>query len=546
MLVMRFECLAPQDLPHASRLYTAYLTDFRRASAFYAHPPSLEGARAAAAEASVGTPTDLRGAVVDALRAQNAAFGGDASVEGSLSRLKAGAVAVVAGQQVGLFTGPAYSLYKALTAIRVASELTARGTEAVPVFWLASEDHDLAEVNHCDWPGREGLERLELSHDSEREGQRAGEVALGGGIEAVLGAALAALDGPGADAISSALRAAYTAQETFASSFAKLVSRLLSGRGLILLDPLNPHFAALAAPVLSRALRENEAIIAALLQRGRELEKAGFHAQVKVTERGTLLFAMLAGRRVPLRTANGAFRAGEQSFSLGDLEALLARDPNALSSSALLRPIVQDTLLPTAAIITGPGELAYYAQSSVVYRRLLGRMPAILPRAGFTLIEPHVARLMRKYRLGVRDVLRGRQYLRRRLERESVPRSLARQMTTGERNIKRYLLRMRNPLVKLDPTLAGALETAQKKMLYQLEKLRARAGRASDRREELLDRHERILREAIAPHRGLQERSVCPLPIFARHGLEVLDSLQERALGDSSAGGSFCHHVVFL
>jgi len=540
---MRFECLPSLHVPHLSRLTSAYLADFSRVSPYFEHPPTLEGVRAAASAASGSVAQ--HGELVSALRAVSRSFGGDSSVSQNLDRLAAGAVAVVAGQQTALFSGPAYTLYKALTAIRVAQELSAQGIVAVPVFWLASEDHDLAEVDHCDWLGRAGLERIELPHGQDDEGRPVGEIALGPGVDAALAAALAALEGPGASQIASALRDSCSPAESYASAFGKLLAALLAGRGLILLDPHHPAVASLAAPVALNALRQNAALVSDLLKRGKALEQAGFHEQVKVSDKATLLFAILDGRRLPLRVRGAGFEAGTRTFTLEELVALAERAPGSLSPSALLRPIVQDTLLPTAACIAGPAEIAYFAQSQVLYRRMLGRMPAVLPRAGFTLIEPHVARLFRKYGLTVRDVLRGRQHLRQKLERESVPRALARQMSTGERNLRRYLTRIRNPLRKLDPTLAGALDISERKILYQLEKLRTRAGRAADRREALLDHHERILREAIAPHRDMQERTLCALPILARHGLGLLDDLQERALPFAGPAGA-CHHLAFL
>ena len=543
MPVMRFECLPSHDLPHLSRLTNSYLTDFPAVREYFGQPPSLEGIKAAAAAAGKGSGS--RAQIVSALRPLNQRLGSDESIARNLDRLAAGAVAVVAGQQTGLFSGPAYTLYKVLTAIRVSAELTAGGTDAVPVFWLASEDHDLAEVDHCDWPGRSGLERIELPHDSATEGRPVGEIPLGPAIDAALASAFAALDGPGAETIASALRAAYTPADTYSSAFGKLLARLFAGRGLILFDPHEPAIDALAAPVLAAALRENSALISALIQRSRDLEHSGFHAQVRVPGTATLVFAKVDGRRTPLRSHNSAFQAGPRSFTLDELIRLAVQSPGDLSPSALLRPIVQDSLLPTAACVVGPAELAYFAQSEVVYRRLLGRMPVVLPRAGFTLIEPHVARILRKYGLTIRDVLRGRQHLRQKLERESVPRALARQMSLGERNLRRYLTRIRKPLRKLDPTLSGALDISERKMLYQLEKLRTRAGRAADRRAELLDHHERILREALAPHHDLQERTLCALPILARHGLSVLDSLLDHAadLADPTAA---CHRLAFL
>ena len=545
MLPMRFECLRPREVPHLTRIAGAYLSDFSQVAGYYEHPPTLDGVRAAAAS----VPSGRREELIVALRALNQLLGPeghlDASVGRALDRLATGAVAVVAGQQTGLFTGPAYTLYKALTAIHVAKELTAAGTDAVPVFWLASEDHDLAEVDHADWLTRQGLEHIELPRETSTDGHRVGEIALGHDVARAVACASNSLDGPGAEAIGSALASSYTPAETYSSAFGKLFARLFQGRGLILFDPLDPGLAALAVPVLQKALRETAVLVADLISRSKALEHAGYHAQVKVTESATLLFAMLDGRRLPLRVRNSGLAAGPRHFPLGELLALEERSPGALSPSALLRPVVQDSLLPTAAVITGPAEMAYFAQSHVLYRRLLGRMPAVLPREGFTLVEPHVARMLKKYKLDLPDVLRGSQHLRRRLERESVPRALARQMTLGDRNLRRYLERIRKPLRKLDPTLTGALDTAQRKMLYQLDKLRTRAGRAADHREELLDRHERILREALAPHHDLQERTLCALPLLARQGLELLDALEERSHGFVGAGGA-CHHIAFL
>lgn len=543
MHTMRFECLGPHEIPRLSRLTTSYFNDFPSVRKYFDHPPTLDGLRASAAAARKASAS--RTPIVSALRELNARLGSDDSVSRSLDRLAAGAVAVVAGQQTGLFSGPAYTIYKVLTAIRVAGELSTHGVDAAPVFWLASEDHDLAEVDHCDWPTRAGIEHIELPHAPEIEGRPVADIPLGPAVEFALQSALASLDGPDSGAIASALRSSYMPADSYSSACGKLLARLLAGRGLILFDPHEPAIAALAAPVLASALRENSGLISGLIKRGRDLEHSGFHAQVKVTDSATLLFAKIEGRRVPVRTRNSSFQAGSRSFTLDELLALLDRDPRNLSPSALLRPVVQDSLLPTAACIVGPAELAYFAQSEVVYRRLLGRMPAALPRAGFTLIEPHVARILRKYSLTVPDVLRGRQHLRRKLERESVPRALARQMSLGERNLRRYLTRIRKPLRKLDPTLTAALDISERKMLYQLEKLRTRAGRAADRRTELLDHHERILREALAPHHDLQERTLCALPILARHGLSVLDSLVEGSATLANLTAA-CHHLAYL
>jgi len=200
----------------------------------------------------------------------------------------------------------------------------------------------------------------------------------------------------------------------------------------------------------------------------------------------------------------------------------------------LLRPVVQDALLPTAACVAGPAEIAYFAQAAVLYQRLLGRMPAILPRASFTLVEPHVARLLKKYRLEIGDVARGRQHLGARLEQESLPKDLARRFAAGEKKLRAALTSLGGPLATLDPTLLGALGTAEKKMLFQFLKLRAKAGRAENFCTGVLDRQERVMLNSLYPHRGLQERTVCFLSFLARHGPALLDALQDRAATDIS------------
>src|SRR5207244_13182716 len=175
----------------------------------------------------------------------------------------------------------------------------------------------------------------------------------------------------------------------------------------------------------------------------------------------SLLFWNDDGQRLPLRRRGEKFVAGSAEFSSADLLRALEGTPEAFSANVLLRPVVQDALLPTAAYVAGPAEIAYFAQAEVVYRRLLGRMPAVLPRAGFTLVEPHVARLLKRYGLEFRDLLRGRQHLRAKMEREFLSKGLARQFVAGEKTIRKLLGRLSPSLGKRDRTLLGALGTAQ-------------------------------------------------------------------------------------
>ena len=524
---MEYDCLRFSEIPQTTELFAAFNEDFDRVKQFYGHPPDEGGIRAAAR--AVHLDVTIRGAVVEVLRAQNRKFSPDARVEKNIDRLQNGAVAIVSGQQVSLFSGPAYSIYKALDAIRWAEKLTQGGVEAVPIFWMATEDHDLAEANQVFFGERYGIPRLEVSLPEGVEGQSVGRIPLGESAEAVVEHSAELLQGPGKRDVVDALNGSYGANETFGSAFGILLARILNGRGLILLDPLDKRLHEVARPIYRKAAEGAALITEELSARGKQLERGGWHAQVKVTPQATLLFLDVEGRREAVRRKNDRFIAGSLRLTAPELLQKIDENPEAVTAGVLLRPVLQDFLLPTAAYIGGPAEVAYMAQAEVVYRRLLGGMPAILPRTSFTLIEPPVARTLEKYGLTVRDVLGGRQQVRRKMEARYLPRGLAARFAGDEKALRKMLAGYGKPLAALDKTLAGARDTAERKIFHQFEKLRGKAGRAQNARTGVLDRHEIELISALFPRHGLQERTLCLAPFLARQGMDLLDRLEAAA-----------------
>jgi bacillithiol synthase len=540
---MEPHCLPFHEIPHTTKLFAAFAENFPRVAGYFAHPPTAAGILAAAREVRLDPET--RRIVVDVLREQNARFAADSKLPPetakNLDRLAAGAVAIVTGQQVGLFSGPAYSIYKAVTALRWADAITQRGTEAVPIFWLATEDHDLAEVNHSDWNTRDGLIHFELPARPQDAGHRVGEVLLGDAVKPLIAKASAALEGSFGEEFAAALRESYAPDETYGSAFGKLMARIFTGRGIIFIDPLDPRLHRLSVGVYRRSLDESQPLRDALLARSKELESGGFHSQVKVTRESTLLFYNVDGGRQPLRQRNGKFTAGKASFTTEELHAAIEKSPEAFTANVLLRPVVQDTLLPTAAYIGGPAEIAYMAQAQIVYMPLLGRMPAMLPRAAFTVIDPLIARVLAKFDLSVRDVFRGRQVVRKKMERKFLPKSLASRFDSDEKALRQLLEKYREPLAILDSTLVGALESAGEKILHQFLKLKEKAGRAENLRTGVLDHKESLILSALYPHKDLQERTLCALPWLAQYGPEFLDTLARNI--DLAAPQ---HHLLFL
>src|SRR5271167_3867492 len=302
-------------LPHQPRLFVQFIDDFSRVANFYAHEPSFDSVKQVAQ--TLEYPSDRRKEVVGVLRDVNRGFGAGEATLRNLDRLESGAVAIVSGQQVGLFGGPAYAFYKALSAIRWAEELSESGIPAVPVFWMATEDHDLDEVRHVSWFERGKLTRFELAAEGAAGGP-VGRVKLGAAIEEMARNAAAMLSGAGSESVAKMLVESYRPEETYGSAFGKLFAQVFAAQGLILLDPLEPRLHRIAAPVYRKALEDRDELNEKLLERSKELETAGFDPQVKVAGKSTLLFRMTRGVREPITAAGnaseGTFKAGTASW----------------------------------------------------------------------------------------------------------------------------------------------------------------------------------------------------------------------------------------
>ena len=533
---MDCRALAFRQLPHQPKLFLEYLDHFERVKGFYAHPPTMQAVKRIAGKLEY--PRERRAKVAELLRKQNVALGASAETQSNLERLEKGAVAIVSGQQVGLFSGPAYAIYKALTAVQIAEELTRGGIPAVPVFWMATEDHDLEEVRHASWFGQGKLKNFELPLVAEA-GRPVGGISLGAEVEPLTREAAEFLSNQGSDLLAQYLTESYRPEETYGSAFAKLFTRLFAQQGLILMDPLDPGLHRVATPLYQHALAERDALNEKLLQRGKDLDRAGFDAQVKVTSRSTLLFYLGDGVRQVITASNGKFQAGDKTWGREELAHMTHTEPEKFSPNALFRSVVQDFLLPTAAYVGGPAEISYFAQSEVIYRQLLGRMPVMLPRAGFTLVDAKAAKLLRRYRLTVEDVWAGSQSLRHKMEGASVPKTLSKSFQKNQKQIQKMLTQLGKQIAKLDPTLKGTVERARQRIEFHLEKLRQKAGKAQDQKTGLISAHEQYLDSLLYPHKALQSRELCLLPFLARWGASGLSELQKL-----SSGKKIGHHFI--
>jgi bacillithiol biosynthesis cysteine-adding enzyme BshC len=524
-------------LPNSSQLLLDYLYQFEQVGAFYTGSPFNPASYRDLATRLQASYQD-RSEIVAILRRQNEAFGGSDLTFSNIQRLsEPGTFAVVTGQQVGLLSGPAFTLYKALTAVRLAQALSAQGLPSVPVFWLATEDHDLEEVAQTATFDEE-YALIPLADPGERPAPRSsvGVVKLTGEMNARLDRLEATLPpGEPRDALLGDLRACYRPGATWAEAFGRLMARLFGRWGVALLDPLDDAVRRLSASAYRQALAQAANLRSLLIARSQQLVRAGYHAQVHVPEDSTLVFVTREGNRLPLRQRDGEFFLdGIEKISLAELTVDPASPPLSLSSNVLLRPVVQDLLLPTLAYVAGPSELAYLAQAHALYPAFGRPMPVIFPRAGFTLVDRRVQRLLEKYKLSVEDVWQGEEGVRPKLAAAGFAEGWTERFDQSEQELAQLLGRLRQDLETLDPTLLDTLKNVEAKMRYQMERLRGKVSRTAIERSDFLARHQQLLLRFLTPAKNLQERQVSGAYFLGRAGYDLLDRILSRIQTDSS------------
>lgn len=521
---MHTECFPITVLPHLSRLFADYAQSHTALPYYPLSPYSQEWA-----SRSPSIDPAVRSSIADLLVEQNRSFGAGEKTFANIERLRNGAGAVVTGQQVTLFGGPLFTFFKTATVIRKALDATAAGYPHVPIFWLASEDHDLAEADHVALPSRHELHTLKLALTGEMQPASVGGVKLGPGVRAVLDQAMELL-GPGS--FLDALEQCYTPDATFAQAFGRLISGMFAAHGLIVIDAAGRDFHALGAPVLQQAITQADALHEALTQRDRELAEAGYHSQVLVGPQSSLLFLIDAemGARLPLRRKGEDWTAGRKTYTTDALLEMLQAEPERFSPNALLRAVFQDFILPTSAYVGGPAEIAYFAQSQVVYEKILGRVTPVLPRLSATLIEPAIAEVMARHEISLTDLLSSRpEELAHRLGARSLPIEGKKKLASAGNALDEELKTLTAWMHAVDAGLGRSADVAASKMRYQMNRLRRLAANFQLQKEASLRRHADALYLNLYPHDHLQERAVGAAFFLSRYGDGLVDMLVENA-----------------
>ena len=527
---LRVETIPFERIPHQTRLFLQYLKDPIALRKYYPSAVRFHHELQQRVPDVLKAHKSDRTAVCDALEASNRRWGATEETLKNIDLLReSDCIAVVSGQQAGLFTGPLYTIYKALSAVKLAGCLRQRNTKAVPVFWIAAEDHDFAEVSKVEFVSRDcQLKSLDVRADLHREGQPVGLVISDESIDTVIDELFELLPiSEFSDDIKALVRNAWQPGRGYVESFATMMMSLLGSYGLIFLDPLDPELKKIAAPLYSAAATRAPEIAQALETRSAELEADGYHAQVLATANSFPLFLHdeNGARRAVVKTEDGRYKVkdGAESYSVDELAKLALESPERFSPNVTLRAVVQDYLLPTIAYYGGAAEIAYFAQTAEVYRVLERPATPILPRSSLTMIERHAGRVLERYELTLESFFEGIDSVIKEVVEKYLGADTAKLFEKTEGGINDELDRLRSQLQSIDPTLANALDTGRKKINYQLDGLRSRFVKAQMTRDEAAHRQLQRVSEQLYPNRDLQERHINITSLLARHGTYVIE-----------------------
>ena len=529
-VTLRAESIPFSDFPGQSRLFIDYQTDPLSLKKYYPQAIASQDDIASLVPGVLANHKADRNVLADALAEINIKFGAGHKTLKNIESLRSpDTVAVVTGQQAGLFSGPLYTIYKAMSAIRQVERLREQGVNAVPVFWVATEDHDFEEVSKTYVIDRQGElyeSKTEPSHCY--EDLPVGYVKLDSSIKEGIADLIAALSPTEFTAeVRHLIEDSWRPDDYFGDAFGKLLTHLLGDYGLIILCPLHPKLKRLAAPIYVEAIRRSAEIVDALRKRSDELVESGYAAQVLVGEDYFPLFWQAENdtRNALKRTDAGTFRKkdGSREFTLEELAQIAESEPERFSPSVVLRSVAQDYILPTVCYFGGAAEIAYFAQSGEVYR-LLDRTPTlILHRQSFTFVESKHAKTLSKYGLKLAKLFEGFEELLPGIVEEYLNSDSARVFAEVEEAINTQLNRLDQDLSQIDTTLAENLAKRRRKIIYHIGALRNKFYNVQVRKDAVIRQQIEGLFTALLPHKHLQERALNITYFLDRFGLNFID-----------------------
>ncbi|HET9136774.1 MAG TPA: bacillithiol biosynthesis cysteine-adding enzyme BshC, partial [Candidatus Kapabacteria bacterium] len=480
---------------------------------------------------------DLRTKVVKSIRSYHLSFESvTTAVNDNLTKLSQdNSVAVVTGQQVGMLGGPLYTLYKSFHTVILAKKYSVLYPQYsfVPIFWQETEDHDFQEVRAVNVVGNDfQLKNIAYTPSSPIEKVQVGglkfETEALATFFAELKAALPKTDF--SDSIFELYERCYNSEVTFAQAQAALLMALFAEEGLLIINANTRELKSFAAPLFTKEITNTPALSEAIVKQS-EFLSVNYHAQIDA--KGINLFLATAGKRMKLQQDGDSIKAGDSSFSKEELLAIIQNEPERLSMNVVMRPLVQDTILPTVSYVAGPGEIAYFAQLQAAYNWAGLQMPRIVPRITFTLIEERFEKLVDTSGTSIDALLEHSNDLVRELLTTEQEQKLALTFETTTEAIENSIEGLRNLVETTDPSLATSLTTLKGKIASQVRDFSAKTLGAERKKQQTTKQQFDKALTVLLPQGKLQERELNLVYFLNKYGMSFLSNLKNYLLTET-------------
>ncbi len=448
--------------------------------------------------------------LVEDLYAYNQSLGVSEETLKNIETLKRSeTVAVVTGQQAGILTGPLYTLYKAMAAVKLARKLSQeKGIVAVPVFWIAAEDHDFQEINHLTILGQDN-KRHKLELQSQDEGRPLEHISLD--KQAAFEMVKKMIDFTPVtefrEEIIRVITCGIEESSTYTEWFGRLMAWLFEGNGLILFNPFLPRMRSLAALFLASLCTNGLAANKILDDREKSLVNRGYPLQVNRENNQLSLFAHLEDGRAALFSQNSHVitRRGERIGTIVEVREKILKTPDNYSPGVLTRPLLQEVFLPVLFYVAGPGEFAYFAQMESLFPFFDLKPPLLYPRPSITLIEPRLASYIDKYSLDTTDLFQSREALQKYLAKKSGV-EIEQLFLSLKSKVSKEYQTLQSSLSFIDDKLAALTETNLERVLKEINYLKHKGEQALRKKNRLAYHHFYHIEEACLPGGYLQEQ----------------------------------------
>jgi bacillithiol biosynthesis cysteine-adding enzyme BshC len=521
-------------LPWIKPLVIDYAFDYAKVAAFFAGNPRDPRAWREAIARTRSHNRD-RNAIADVIAAQQERRRAPREAIAAAERLRdPQTVAVVTGQQAGLFGGPLFTLLKALTALQVAERVrNEHGVPAVAIFWIDAEDHDWDEVKSCNvLDGSLTRRTVAVGNPPGAHIEPVARVRLDGTIDAAIHELTTVLPQTEfSESLVGSLRAAYPSGAGMVDAFGRLMESVLGTRGLIVYDSSDAAAKPLAAAIFARELERAGQTARLASDAGVALETCGYTAQVAPQADTVALFHLNGGRQ-PIRIQDGAYQIGDSVVPKDALLERVRQAPAEFSPNVLLRPLVQDTLFPTVCYVAGPNELAYLGQLRSVYEAFGIPMPLMYQRATATLLDSNAVRFLVRHDVPLEQLQAQDESLLNQLLAAQLPPDVDAAMQDVSRLLQDRMEQLATSAAQIDATLEGAARSAFGRMQDDVKKLNAKIIQAAKRKDETLRRQFHHAKAQAFPGGEPQERSVGFASFLNKYGPPLVDRLFEELTSD--------------